>query len=139
MELPSYEQSVYLNMGYNNWDLEDFITNIRYNRDVFMNYITISSFVNFPNNEHKPLIYNYGKLLNVNLKKYPQLLKYVLIAIIEKVPEDWVEKIDTNGCIYYENKHLYETTRIHPMTNYYQELIREKKKNIKKKKSCSIM
>jgi hypothetical protein len=139
MELPSYEQYEYLNMGYNNWNLEDFITNIRYNRDVFMNYITISSFVNFPNNEHKPLIYNYGKLLNVNLKKYPQLLKYVITAIIENVPEDWVEKIDTNGCIYYENKHLHETTRVHPMTNYYHELIREKKKNINKKKSCSIM
>ena len=143
MELPSYEQSEYFGFGYNNLNnlnLEDLITNIRYNRYVFMNYITISCFTNFPNNEHKSLIYNYGKLLDVNLKKYPQLLKFVLTAILEKVPEDWVEIIDTNGCIYYQNKILYETTRMHPMTNYYQELIREKKNNIKKKKKyCTIM
>lgn len=138
MDLPSYNQSLYWGVNYNNLNFNDLVTSARYNRDALQNYITISSFTHFPNNKHRLLLYDYGKLLNVNLMKYPKLMKYVLTAILEKTPEDWNEIIDDNGCIYYQNKILYETSRVHPMTKYYYDLIQEKKKRIKKK-SCTIM
>ena len=141
MELPTYEQAQY-NTYINtvNFDLEDFYTNVRYNRNNLLNYITVSDFTAFPHNSDKVLVYDYGKLLNINLKKYPTLFKYVLNAMVEDISESWNEMIDTYGRIYYQHKYLSETIRCHPMNVYYSNLIREKKKRIQKRKnSCSIM
>ena len=51
MELPTYEQTQY-NTYINtvNLDLEDFYTNVRYNRNNLLNYITVSDFTTFPQN-----------------------------------------------------------------------------------------
>ena len=136
MDPPEYNQ---INYPIYKLDLTDFLTNVCYKQQYFLNYKTISSFHNLPHNDDKVLIYDYGTLLDVDLHKYPQLVKYVVSAIMEHIPIDWIIKIDDQGHIYYENNSLSETSKMHPMTDYYTNIIKLKKKSIKKKKSCNIM
>jgi hypothetical protein len=120
-------------------DLTDFLTNVYYKQQYFLNYKTVSSFDNIPQSDDKVTIYDYGSLLEVDLYKFPHLLIYVIGAITERTPSDWCIRVNDKGHIYYQNNSIAETLLMHPMTSYYTNMIKQKKKSFKKKKRCSIM
>ena len=112
------------------YNLTDLYTNLRSQKDHYINLLYIKSFKDIPSSD-KNLIKMYGKYLGVNLKKHPLLLKYVLSAIIEPLPSNWIESIDSSGTIYYFNRILSETRWRHPCEDAYKTIIKNKIKETK--------
>ena len=77
----------------------------------------------------------YAKHLGVDLNKHPYLIKYVISCILEELPGGWQEHLDKDGNVFYQNNILRETTWLHPMEQFYKDLIYTKI-NIKKSNKC---
>ena len=112
------------------YNTSNIYTIIKSKKDYYAKYISSTSFKNV-NQCDKLLIKQFGKYLGVNLRKYPNLLKYVISAIIEPLPINWQECIDPKGNIYYSNQTLRENQWYHPSDQNYIQIIKEKIKKDK--------
>ena len=112
-------------------NLSNLQTRVKSKRNIFSQYLNLQSF-NQVQKVHRQDIKDYGKTLGVNLRKYPNLLKYVIASILEGVPPNWVEGYNKNGVIYYQNNLLNETQWEHPLDDFYRTKIQQ----IIKEKSC---
>tara|TARA_B100000925_G_scaffold37058_1_gene24305 strand:- start:1446 stop:1913 length:468 start_codon:yes stop_codon:yes gene_type:complete len=118
-----------------NYNQNNLYTRLRCKKETYTNFTSVQSYNQIPSLQKRD-IQLYGRELGVNLEKHPRLIKYVISAIIEPVPSNWEERVDTKGNIYFQNNTILETSWTHPCHNYYRDKIFTKKYN--KKKCWSI-
>tara|TARA_B100001093_G_scaffold468101_1_gene487801 strand:+ start:1337 stop:1816 length:480 start_codon:yes stop_codon:yes gene_type:complete len=121
--------------NHNMYNLNNIYTRVRSKRDFYSRFISVSLFSQIPH-VYKRDLQLFARELGISLEKHPHLIKYIIAAIIEPLPLNWSENIDSNGNIYYSNNTINETSWTHPCDNYYKDIMYSK---ITIKKNCLFM